>query len=793
MTSTLTFDIFARDRASGTFNKFGDAVKGAGDDTTKAGGKVEGFGGKIGGLVGKLGIAGGAMAGLALAAKGIADAMDREVVNDRLAASLGATPKMAEKMGKVSSRLYAGAWGDSMGEVADAVEAVGTSFDGMGKGGQLERVSRQAMDFSKIFRVDLPKATMVAGQAVKSGLAKNATEAFDLMTAASQRVPAALRDDVLDAGNEYGQFFASLGFSGEQAFGMLAKGAEKGTYGIDKVGDAIKEFTIRSTDGSKASTDAYKAIGLNAEDMATKIIKGGKGAATATSDIVGGLLKMKDPAKQAQTAIALFGTPLEDLNVKDIPDFLRSMQKGTEGMDGFKGSIDRAGDTLNDNASTKIEAFKRSMQTAFVDFLGGKVLPAAEKFGGYLKDTFGPVIQKAGDWFRTELLPPLRDLAESAAPKARDIMTALKGAFQDAKPFIELMGKVLVNVVVPGLKKLVEIAGPTLVGNIKLIGKAFEFMGNAGKTMWNTVLQPVFKFIVNGVADILDGWASMLGAMGKVPGFGWAKKAAEAMGSAAEKARAVAAGIEKIKDKKVTVTVAYKYEGRKGGAGSTRGDSGGEFDPGSYLGRGRAGMTIQSATAKFFDALADGMKKGGKKLDAVLDASRTRLRDKLGGIRDEMKSMGESIASALNQVDFSGSLTEHLASLTGTNGALTNLMAVFEKLKSSVSKDYLSSLMQSGNIGLATALANDPAAAAQASALYDSNASIAKGLGDQTAQQVMGDKIVKALELEIAKMVRELKDSPGKTARELRKEIKEIKLVVEGLSAGQRAYLRGAS
>jgi phage-related minor tail protein len=792
LSSTLTFDIFARDRASGTFNKFGDSVKGAGDKTSATGGKLDGFGGKIGGLVGKLGIAGAAMGGIALAVKGIGDAMDKEVVNDRLAASLGATPKMAERMGKISSRLYAGAWGDSMDEVAHAVEAAATSFDGLSAGG-LQKASRQALDYSKIFEVDLPKATMVAGQAVKSGLAKNATEAFDLMTAASQRVPASLRDDVLDAGNEYGQFFAGLGFSGEQAFGMLVKGAEKGTYGIDKVGDAIKEFSIRATDGSKASTDAYGAIGLNAETMANKIVKGGKGAATATSDIVDGLLKMKDPAKQAQTAIALFGTPLEDLNVKDIPDFLRSMQTGSEGMDKFKGSIERAGDTLNDNASTKIEAFKRGVQTAFVDFLGGKALPAMEKFGGFLRETLGPVVQQAGDWFRTKLLPPLRDLAESAAPKARQIMEALKGAFQDAKPFIELLGKILTNVVVPGLKKLVEIAGPTLVSNIKLVGKAFEFMGNMGKAMWNNVLQPVFRFIVNGVADILDGWSTMLGAMGKVPGFGWAKKASEAMGDAAEKARAVAEGIKKIPNKTVTVTVAYKYTGRKGGAGSTRGDSGGEFDPSSYLGRGQAQMSIQQAASKFFDALADGMKKGGKKLDAVLDASRTRLRDKLGGIRDEMRSMSESVASALNQVDFSGGIAEHMASLTGTNGALTNLMAVFEKLKSSVSKDYLSSLMQSGNIGLATALANDPAAAAQASALFDSNAAMAKGLGDQTAQQVLGDKITKALELEIGKMVRELKDAPGKTARELRKEIKELKLVVEGLTPGQRAYLRGLS
>lgn len=460
----------------------------------------------------------------------------------------------------------------------------------------------------------------------------------------------------------------------------------------------------------------------------------------------------------------------------------------TEQTGKAQGAFGRESDTL----AGKQERLKATFENTKAA-IGEKLLPIATKMADWMLTKGVPAVQKFGDWFQQKIMPPLRDFAESAAPKARQIMDTLKNAFDDAKPFIELVGTVMTNVVVPGMKKLTEVAGSALVGKIKAVGKALEFVGNMGKWMWNNVLQPVFKFILNGVADILDGWSTMLGAMGKVPGFGWAKKAADDMADAGAKARAMAEGIKKIPNKTVTVTVAYKYTGRKGGAGSTRGDSGGEFDPGSYLGRGQATMTIQSATSKFFDALADGMKKGGKKLDAVLDASRIRLRDKLGGIRDEMKSMGESIASALNQIDFGGSLEEHLASLTGTNGALTNLVAVFDKLKSSVSKDYLSALMQSGNIGLATALANDPAAAAQASALYDSNAAMAQGLGDQTAQQVLGDKIEKALKAEIGKMVKELKDSPGKTARELRKEIKELKLVVEGLSAGQRAYLRGAN
>jgi hypothetical protein len=296
--------------------------------------------------------------------------------------------------------------------------------------------------------------------------------------------------------------------------------------------------------------------------------------------------------------------------------------------------------------------------------------------------------------------------------------------------------------------------------------------------------------LAKALGVVLDTFSSMLNAMSKVPGFGWAKDAAVAMGKAAEKAREVGESIKKIPNKTVTVTVAYKYVGRKNGVGGTR-SSGGDDSPEAYLPRVNR-VAMESAAASFMETIADGIRKGGKKLDKVLVESRDRIRDKLGAIRDEMSGMSELIASALNNVDFGGTLQEHLASLTSTNGALSGLMAVFQNLKDGASKGYLSSLMQSGNIGLATALANDPAALAQASSLYDANAAMSKGLGDQTAQTVLGDRFEKALADEIGKLVKELKDLPGKTARELRKEIQDLRLVVEGLSAGQKAHLRGA-
>lgn len=318
------------------------------------------------------------------------EAMSREVSTDRLSASLGATPAEAKRYGDLAGKLYAGAWGDSMDDVTTAIGAVKSSIRGLGTGGELESASIKAMDFANIFEIDVTRAAQVAGNMISNGMAKDSTQAFDLLTAASQRVPAQLREDVLDAADEYGQFFAGLGIDGEQAFTMLAKGADKGMYGIDKIGDAVKEFSILVSTDMARTKPVIKSLGMDYNKTANDLIAGGDRAAGATNRIVSGLLKIKDPAKQARAAVELFGTPLEDLNVKDVPAFLRSMQQTSGGLGKIEGASKRAGNAVNDNATTNIKSFVRQIQGGFVNVIGGAVLPKVNALASALSSGLGP-------------------------------------------------------------------------------------------------------------------------------------------------------------------------------------------------------------------------------------------------------------------------------------------------------------------------------------------------------------------------------------------------------------------
>ncbi|MFD6069444.1 phage tail tape measure protein [Amycolatopsis lurida] len=380
--ASLSFDIFARDRnASKTFDQVGDAAD-------KAGSKVSGFGENAKALAAGAGLAAGAAFATAFV-----QALSVDAAQAKLSASLGLTEAESARIGGAAGKLYADAYGANIEDVTTAVDAVVSSIDGMRGASEsaVQSMTAKVLNLATAFGVDTARAAQVAGKMITTGLAKDGTQAMDLLTASMQKVPAAVREDLLDAADEYGPFMQALGLTGQQAMELLVKGAEKGMYGIDKTGDAIKEFTIRATDMSKTTDDAFKVLGMSTEDMTRRLLAGGETANQAFTEIIAGLKNIKDPALQSQAALALFGTPLEDLSVAEIPKFIAQLSGAAGELGNVAGAADKFGETLNDNAQTKLTAFARGLEQNVVNFLGNVVIPAPGAVGdaaGFLADGF---------------------------------------------------------------------------------------------------------------------------------------------------------------------------------------------------------------------------------------------------------------------------------------------------------------------------------------------------------------------------------------------------------------------
>jgi Phage-related minor tail protein len=410
---SLVFDLLAKDRASSEVGKVGDSMRKAGDE-------AGGFGDRMSGMfAGIAGVAAGA--GLAVGAA-FTGALEMQGANRTLTAQLGLNPEESAAAGRIAGDLFASNYGDSMEQASAAVGDVISSIDGM-RGASDEAVqgaTRNVLNFASAFEVDTAEAAQMAGSLIRNGLAADATEAFDLMTAGFQQVPAAMREELPDILGEYGTNFRALGYTGEQAMAMLVDAAAQGPIVLDKMGDALKEFTIRGTDMSTTSVAAYNAIGLSAGDMAAKLAQGGPAAQDATQQVAAGLLGIQDPVARANNAIALFGTPLEDLSVDQIPAFLQAISGANGELEGVAGTADKLDSTLSSGVGPTLETMKRQAQTAATEGMSaliagftqgttdaggwqgglqnlaatvsGGLTPALSGLGDFLTTTVGPAL-----------------------------------------------------------------------------------------------------------------------------------------------------------------------------------------------------------------------------------------------------------------------------------------------------------------------------------------------------------------------------------------------------------------
>jgi len=373
--------------------------------------------------------AGGAM----MAAFG--EALDQSKITARLGVQLGATPAEAQKYGKIAGELYSKGITTDFQTAADAVKA--TMAAGIlppeATNAQIKSISTNVADLASTFDQDLGGVTNAVSQMMRTGLATNGKEALDILTAGFQS-SANKADDLLDTFNEYGTQFRKAGLDGATAVGLMNQAIQAGARDSDIAADAIKEFSIRAIDGSKTTADGFKALGLNADDMAKKFGAGGKSATEALDTTLDRLRNIKDPVEQSAAATALFGTQAEDLG-----EALYAMDPSSaaEGLGEVGGAADNMGKQLHDNAGTKVEAFKRTLEQGLVNMMGNYVIPALMEVPGYLEQV-GSAFVTAGGFVEdhkgifigiatvitTIVLPSLVNMAATAVTSAATTVAA---------------------------------------------------------------------------------------------------------------------------------------------------------------------------------------------------------------------------------------------------------------------------------------------------------------------------------------------------------------------------------
>jgi cob(I)alamin adenosyltransferase len=366
------------DTYKSVFSKLGDSVR-VGVSKSFGGLRASassGVGDLLGAVKGLPALAVGAAVGGSLVV-GFTKAMDLEDARGLLQAQLGLTAPESAKAGKIAGDLYKQAYGDSIQDVNETLKTVFQSgLAGIGDSAtKIEGVTQSAFTLSKVMGEETLPITRAVAQMLKTGLAKNAKEAFDLLTR-GQQLGINKSEDLLDTFNEYGTQFRKLGLSGADALGLINQLLQGGARDSDVAADAIKEFSIRAIDGSTTTAQGFKAIGLNAKEMSKQIGAGGPAARTAFGQVLTALNGIEDPVKRNLAGVALFGTQWEDLG-----GAIGKANLGTAA----KSLGDVAGATARANAATtttssKLSQVARTIQFTLTDAIAKYALPKLNEF-----------------------------------------------------------------------------------------------------------------------------------------------------------------------------------------------------------------------------------------------------------------------------------------------------------------------------------------------------------------------------------------------------------------------------
>lgn len=344
-----------------------------------------------------------------------------QTATNQVAASTGAAGKELEGLRDVMEDVYAANYGDSVADVGDAVAMVNRNMDNLDQNG-LTAATEGALALRDAFEYDVAESTRAA-EAIRKNFSSSAEEAFSLIAAGAQN-GLDYSGELIDTINEYSSQFAKLGFDADGMFNILQAGADGTAWNLDKVGDAIKEFSIRAIDGSDSTVEAFASLGYNAENIMATFAAGGEGANKAFFDVINTLMAVDDQVERDALGVALFGTMWEDL--------------GTEAMEAMAGASQAAYDT--EGALEKINQVKYNDLDSAIQGIGRQMevalLPAADAVYQSLMDSM-PEITEAME----EVSPVIAEIAGDFADWAG-------GAISDGLP-----------VLVDGIKDFADWAG----------------------------------------------------------------------------------------------------------------------------------------------------------------------------------------------------------------------------------------------------------------------------------------------------------------------------------------------
>lgn len=498
-----SLQIYAGVDSSGVDDGMGDAEKRVKDGTGKINEEAENKMNVFSGLfVAAANAAGQAIYGIADKTKDTFASMltsgdDYNKAMNQLAASTGATGEELESLKDVAKGVFANNYGESYDDVANAVANVKKQLGDL-PADQLQTITESAFALSDTFEYDVAETTRAA-KAMVNNFGVSGEYAMELIATGAQN-GLNYSGELIDSINEYSVQFAKVGLDADDMFQIFQNGAKNGAWNLDKIGDAVKEFSIRAIDGSESTATGFAAIGLNADEMAWKFTQGGDTAKTAFQQTVAALTSMEDPIARDAAGVALFGTMWEDLGIDAVAS-LGNIQDGAYATGDAMNAIKEV--KYNDVGSA-IEGLKRSVGSFTIDARAafstgiagaiGTLVNALNSADGDISVVFDGVVNAAKQAFSA-----FSGVIGGWVENGKKIIEYLVDGIKSNMPKIQEKAgeiiKFLINGFLNSRKRMIETALPIIQGLVQGISEALPEIMNEGIA--------IFQNLVNGIINAI--------------------------------------------------------------------------------------------------------------------------------------------------------------------------------------------------------------------------------------------------------------------------------------------------
>ena len=389
--------------------------------------------------------------GIKFVTDGLHDMYDLLLESDSAVGSFAVkTGTAASDMGQykdIINDIYESGNGESLSNVSDTMALVVQQFGDLNDA-DLSDITENLFTMESYFGYDAQEQ-LRAVKMLMDQFGISSDEAFSMMIQGSQQ-GLDKNGDLLDSINEYAVHYQQLGYDADDFFNSLANGTASGTFSVDKLGDAMKEFGIRTKDTADSTTEGFGLIGLDADEMRNKFAQGGETARQATEDTISALFAMDDQVKQNQAGVDLFGTMWEDLGIEGV----KALMDVNGNITTSKKTLEEVDKIKFNGVERRTESLGRKFKTEITQPIFDKAMPKLESAMDYVSNNMDHIIdtiKKVGEAMKIALaIGTVTKFVSSAVSGMTAVVNAIKAA-KDAQLLLNAAQKANLFGLIAGL------------------------------------------------------------------------------------------------------------------------------------------------------------------------------------------------------------------------------------------------------------------------------------------------------------------------------------------------------